>query len=131
MQLGLTFLGIHARIIMASSGGDSCMVVIIAADIKPTSYRLEYDGVYSGIYKQLLKTSDLIDSRCSRKTLPHMHAVGLAKLVPGTFSDGVCTTWTPQEYLWWTCMRFADDVVSYRVVDCSKANIPAPIISDY
>ena len=104
---------LYDRITMALSDGSSCMVYIVAADIKPRFYESAGGGIYVGNYKTILKSSDLVNKRFTSRTLPHMHAVGVAKLVPGTLSDGLFTTWTPQEHLWWTCMRCADDVVSY------------------
>ena len=116
---------------MASAGERSCMVYIVAADIKPRAYDKTRIGLYRGNYKQLLKSSELISTRFTPRSLPHMHAVGLAQLVPGILSDGVRTVWSPQEQLWWACLRFADDVLSYEVVNVSKAITPAPITSHY
>ena len=107
----------------ASSSGDaSCMVYVVAADIR---YRAD-SGIYVRNCKHYLHNSDLNDAKFTMRTMPHMHAVGMAKLVPATLCNSICTVWTPEEHQWWTCMGFADDVASLRVVDCSKCNTPVP-----
>ena len=105
----------------SSSGGASCMVYLVSAN-----KRFGERAVYAKHFKRYLQSSDLIDDAFTPHTLPHMHCVGLVKIVPGALCNNLFNEWSPAESLWWACLGFADDVASLKVDNVFKIDKPVP-----
>ena len=120
------YCGLVTTTTMTSSSGTSttCLVYIVGAEVRPRS-----DRVYVANYKHIIKSSELIDSSITPSSLPRMHCVGVAQIGIGTLCEGLSTIWSPAEYVWWMCMGFTDDAISFQVKECWKCT-PVPSCCD-
>ena len=97
------------------------MVYLVSANV-----RFRERGVYAKHFKRYLQSSDLIDDAFTPHTLPHMHCVGLVKIVLGALCNNLFNEGSPAESLWWACLGFADDVASLKVDNVFKIDKPVP-----
>ena len=96
---------------------------MVSARVEPRA-----KGVYASDMNRKFAESPSIDIKtCAPKMLPHMNAIGIAKLTPGILCDGLTTTWNDQEHLLWSRFNYTDDTASVEVLEFAQSLKPCKV----